>query len=29
VDATLELVRLPFERINSIPGDWDPGPAPA
>lgn len=29
VDATVELVRLPFERINSIPDHWDPGPAPA
>jgi hypothetical protein len=29
VDATAELVRLPFERINSIPDDWDRGPAPA
>ena len=29
VDATAELVRLPFERINAIPDDCDPGPAPA
>jgi hypothetical protein len=29
VDATVELVRLPFERINAIPHHCDPGPAPA
>jgi Protein of unknown function (DUF4242) len=29
VEDTAELVRLPFERINAIPDDWDPDPAPA
>ena len=31
VDATVALVRLPYERINAITGQWDPdrGPAPA
>jgi hypothetical protein len=29
VDATVELVRLPYERIEAITDDWDPGAAPA